>query len=512
MHIVASFVQAIHEAREYGNHQGHDNMKDGTVFTWLLAAASLACLIPTALAFYRRQLPLASTLVGATLVPVAQLQYVTPGLEATSALPEILGCASYVCSILCIVQLVVLLIGHWNQHLKVPAMAMHAFNLALCALMLAGTWKSRHVWATTTDFERVTFIWIQVLIGAHLVSYWLITGADGRKSAAEVFLHGRFWGRVMSIVALLSGYVVLTGLQEAARLPPDLFPSIVRGTAAIAASLVIWSVRPNEPQAELGPPAAHWLLCGSLVTLMPMLLLTLGGDFWQHQAWRWPTLSMAASSKIGNLVFTAYALPFAATILMATRIIEYVPPDASGVVVAPFMDLKRPTARTCHHVGCQFCRIGVLFGVISSFFAETSKVSTIIHTVFATAMFVSYALLIVLTAVGSNLATRHGKTRWIVACCTICSIVIFGANFLFANNYLFPKWRVPHDLTVAFACSEYTMLILVAAYPMTWIPEVKVWQQRGYTDTSSVPVVSKIKTRLREELHASVARTERPAQ
>merc|ERR1719162_1752565 len=139
---------------------------DQGVLTWMPAVVGLLFLVPAVLATYHRKFPLAVTLVATALVPCAQLGFVTPGMmnpgdghhgagtevpptysmELQSAVPEILATASYVFSLLCIVQLVILLVVHWNPHLKVPKQAMHTLGLTLSGLFLAGVWHFRGTW------------------------------------------------------------------------------------------------------------------------------------------------------------------------------------------------------------------------------------------------------------------------------------------------------------------------------------------------------------------------------
>lgn len=468
------------------------------VLTWLPAAVGLAFLVPALAAAYRRHYTLATSLAGYAFAPCIQLRFVTPRFvppetgtlippthmeQLQANLPELLAGASYAFASLSAVQLVLLLILHWNPHLKNPRQALQWLAWTSSAFVLACVWKFRKQWTTEADFERFGATWVQLLVLAQVMAIWLGTNAEGRKWAGEVFLHGSFWRRLLCLAPISTGFVVGISMMDSTRYPPAYFLAALRGKAAFAATTAILSTELSAPL--LGPPAAHWLVCGCATTLMPMLFGTLAGDWWEHQAWRWPTLSMAATSHIGDAVLTAYALPFAVATSIAIRIINFVPPARQA---ADLLDLKQSTLQVCHQAGCQLAYFGVAFFFASAVWAETDKVGKVFHTGFATAMFFAYFSSVVLTTLGADLSSFNGKARVAIGGGIIFGSAMLLVTFLIANNYVWPKWKVPHYVMVMYACTEYTLLALIAAFPTTWMPEAVSWQQRGCTDVLPTPV------------------------
>jgi len=289
-----------------------------------------------------------------------------------------------------------------------------------------------------------------------------------------------FWQKLICMLVPATVMLIMLAVQDNTRLPPEIVAATVRGAGAVLATVAVTSALPEASppvENERGSAAAHCVLGGCAAVLLPVLALCLAGDRFSHSSWRWPTLSMAATSQIGIYVFTSAALPFTAATAAAVWIIEQVPPDSSVPPLILAQGKFMSSARACHKMGCNFAKVGTVCFTFSALWAETDKVGQRFHTGFSMAMFFSFWAALFLTAAGSSLQTVNGKIRAAIAGFIFFAMGIHLVLFLVVNQWVFPAHKAPHVLTIAYACAEYLLLSLIAAYPMTWIPEAIAWQQ-----------------------------------
>lgn len=449
----------------------------------LPTSSSLALLVPAALAAHVRQPVLAATLLGAALFSLLEIHSSNDAAGAVQA-------AAHVCSHLSVIQVALALLGPADPEidpassiLGIGKAAAHSQLRSLgtlvgCGVVLFAEWFSRHHWAPQ-DFGRISVLVDQVLISMGFILFWFCT-ARRRTMASKVSLHVRFWQRLLYLALPVVVLVVLAAVQSAN--PSSLaLQALSRITAAITAATGIWltfcTCRLEVDMSTSSPHIAQWLLFGYAAILVPAVVLTLAGEAWEH-TWRWPTLSMAATSKIGSFVLTAAALPLAAAVLIVMSLIESVPPARSPPGVLAAMGLKLPMLKELHGVACHLGRLSVLFGFATCIFIEKGKLGQQLHTGCTFVMFASYWGFVVLSALGSDLKSSFGKARAAIATCILMGMGIHLLLFLFANGFVTTRFGIPPALTITYFLSEYIMLGLVVVYPVTWFEDVENWQDR----------------------------------
>merc|ERR1719424_1129929 len=374
----------------------------------LLAASAAALLWPAVMAARLRQ-PLLASLMGSVAILWLCNDLVdrnVPGLLGSAILPWI-PCALHVCSHLTVVQLSLIVLGPADPSIDCllgssESTATKRFTFigmfAVCAGVLAAGWRSRDIWSPH-DFDRICVLVDQILVGTGFALFWFCN-ARRRAMAPKIFLYAHFWKRMLFVATPVAALAVITAMHSVSPTNP-VMQVVFRIAAAVVASITIWIIFDigslvGEESLTENFPVAQWLLFSGVAICLPTVVFTLAGDLLEH-AWRWPTLSMAATSTVGGFLFTAAALPLLAANTLVVALIEYVPPVCPPENIIVPIGMNPKTLKMLHTVSCNLLRIGQCFCLAAAVVSERHKTGQTLHTGCAVMMFVSFWVAVLLS-------------------------------------------------------------------------------------------------------------------
>jgi hypothetical protein len=425
---------------------------------------------------------LGGTAILATLHALGDVAAVT-GSHKSASTPT-LAFALHVFANLSVVQVALALLGPSVPSIDLPVSVLgdrrtkfqlHTLVvLAGGALVLVVEWISRGFWKAQ-DFDRICVLVDQVLVIVGFISLWYSTQKPSMVSKA--CLHAHFWKRLVYL-ALPIVFVVLSAAMYSAHPTSEVSRAMLHVTAAAVSGMAMWIVFiSNDFEESEGAPVAQWLLFLPAAIICATVVLTLAGDRFEH-SWRWPSLSMAATSRVGAFVLSAAALPLTGAMLLVLALIESAPPKHVPMGVLTLAGVKLPFLQMLHSVACNFARLAFACGVAAAVILNKGKFGQMLHTGFAVMMFTSSVVAVLASALCADRTTVCGKARLTIAACIGFGACIHLTLFLLANRYVLTRFGVTEALSVAYFFSEYLMLALFFAYPITWFDDIQRWQ--GY--------------------------------
>jgi len=317
-----------------------------------------------------------------------------------------------------------------------------------------------------SEIWRTAALTTEMLLCIGCVAYWLTS------EATEVLFRARFWYRAFRFLALPSVLLAVLALVVKSSDFPELFALIHLVASAAAASTLRAIFNGGKEEAccstdDIFVPQA--LLCLPATIMLPAVLLSLLGDWWQ-MGWRWPSLSQAAASDLGSLVMMLSGPPLAIAVAGALWVTEHSPPSGPPVVnwctglgVSNRIDRRR--------LACCFGYASIAFGMLSAFCFEGTHLGNTLHTTFAILFFsMTYAGTVILAA-ESDVGSFFGRLRACMASMMAVGMPAHAILFAFFNQF------VKNDFSIhpaVYAISEYVQLALIFIMPVTVWEEAKL--------------------------------------
>uniref|UniRef100_A0A7S1WD37 Uncharacterized protein n=1 Tax=Alexandrium catenella TaxID=2925 RepID=A0A7S1WD37_ALECA len=126
----------------------------------------------------------------------------------------------------------------------------------------------------------------------------------------------------------------------------------------------------------------------------------------------------------------------------------------------------RERREACRRMGCCFGYAGLLAGLIAAMSAEgRAPVQNAVHTAFTIAFFSLVLGAALLLTAASDLSSPLGHLRAMLALLLSVMMGTQLALFVLVNQYVRNGYGIPSSV---YASTEYGILALLAALPMTW--------------------------------------------
>lgn len=386
-----------------------------------------------------------------------------------------------------VLQAVFVVLGPEDPFLKANEQTQPPFVLAWrCLPALAMTCNllffTFSVDAGTSNVTTVLQVELLVFVGC--ASFWLGDRMQ-RFRARDVLLRQRFWGRVWRLIVL--PFILLgsaQGLADYYGTADDLFECFMHVATAAACAVLIQRILSGQDEAYdrspvSNPLVVHWLLYAPLISMTATLVFTLGFDGWAH-GWRWPTLSMAATTPASACVLrlsTPILVAAAASAIWIMSAAVFIYADTANERLSIAEQHSKFPSSSSIHWRVTFAKLGascgmatLCFGIGASFLAEGSPTMNIIHDAFSIGFFGSLYGCLFMFVFASDLRGIGGILRmltWLLlTSCMACQLVLF----LLVNQIVANGLNLPHSF---YASSEYLSLLLTCALPATWAGEVQ---------------------------------------
>jgi len=317
-----------------------------------------------------------------------------------------------------------------------------------------------------SELWRTAALATEMLLCIGCVAYWVTSEAN------EVLFRARFWYRAFRFLALPSVLLVLLALVVKSSDIPELFALIHLVASAAAASTLRAIFNGGREEACCSPDdifVPQMLLCLPATIMLLAVLLSLLGDWWQR-GWRWPSLSMAATSDLGSLVTLLSGPPLAIAVAGALWVTEHSPP--SGPPVANWCTALKVSHRIDRRrLACCFGYASIVFGMLSAFCFEGTHLGNTLHTTFAVLFFsTAYAGTVILAA-ESDMGSFFGRLRACIASMIAVGTPAHAILFAFFNQVVKNHFLIP---PAVYAISEYVQFALIFLMPVTVWEEAKL--------------------------------------
>lgn len=353
------------------------------------------------------------------------------------------------------------------------------------------------------DFHCHCILLCTLMLMVGSLSFW--GQARRRNWGTEVLLRKNFWVRLYHLcccpLLCFSTLLVFQEVTHSAYIHALFHVLIASFAVTVMQSVSNPGRNPAHQvmeQSARNPFVAHQLLYSVAACSVPTFLLSLGGDWYASDTWRWPTLAMAYTSRPGSYILMLGSLPTFVAMLttfwlisctlthpyadgagdtwktwwsvrLAESKIDQAWPDASG--------LKDPLqwAHFSKQFGCNVGYCSVALGVFVAVLGESSETPglNLLHTVASILFFFAISVSVFFTTRSAPWGLPGSPLRYIMAWALILLIVGLCVLFILVNV------RGLDSLHPAYAVTQYLIFFLYAMWPASWMEEVQQsWVQR----------------------------------
>lgn len=347
------------------------------------------------------------------------------------------------------------------------------------------------------------------------IMFW--SSMSRRHRAVEVLLRQQYWTRLYRLccVPLTASALFFIAMEGLHSLVLHALWHIVVASFAVSVlhDVAVHGARPANrvfDTSARNPFVAHYLLLGVVVCALPTILLSFAVDWLMSPTgWRWPTLSMVGMRRPGCHILTIGCIPtllaHACTYWLVSSTLMYpyrqkgdTPSWAQwwasqlaetkidkswpslGSEKWPFFWgwLRDPASWAYFNKqsGCTVGYMSALLGVVVLAVQEL-QIFSHLHMLVNALCFCATVSAVLLTTISSTSFKVPGvRLRWVLA----AALVVLSMALLVL--LVLDTWSTPGAESVthtAYSCTEYIVLILLSAWPLTWKVEVEdAWIQR----------------------------------
>jgi len=215
------------------------------------------------------------------------------------------------------------------------------------------------------------------------------------------------------------------------------------------------------------PIVVHFLLGCVVMFGLPTLIFSLASDWWAVGIWRWPLISRATYQRPGGYFVALGALPTLTAEAFAFWLI-------SSTIDRTQSNTKE--VALSKSVGCTIGYMSVASGLLA--LAMPDSAFPTLHTLAITAFCCLMVVATMLTTLSSKPSWLPSMVcRYILTIAILISVLGYLALLVLAQNSNPNGYRIPQRL---FASSEYTTMLFMMLWPLTWGSEVQGRWQRGH--------------------------------
>lgn len=253
----------------------------------------------------------------------------------------------------------------------------------------------------------------------------------------------------------------------------------------------------------------QYVMCGPALVLIPMVSAALAFDG-LARGWRWPTLSMAATTPTSAAVLSMGSLPLAAASAPVFWVLRTISDNADTSLTPaagkrrlgsafyssmgaalrdriPFRNNKSmedlidngfrmPKSFRPSSMGCHAGLLSICCGCGAALVVEGTPIRNAMHNTLTISFFLLLISSEVLLTIGSKLSGAVAVLRMAALVSLLGTAIAQLVLFVYVNQYIHNSYNIPHSI---YALSEYATLGLLVVWPLTWVPEIALFAQEA---------------------------------
>lgn len=125
---------------------------------------------------------------------------------------------------------------------------------------------------------------------------------------------------------------------------------------------------------------------------------------------------------------------------------------------------------SCRWIGCRFLYAAMVLGTASGLCLKDGPIRNVLHTFVTMPFFICVWLAVIFCTASAENSTVFGLLRFVVTAAIVKGMLVLLFVFMFAYEY------IPNSLGLSpslYAATEYAVLILLAAWPLTWMEDAR---------------------------------------
>jgi len=339
------------------------------------------------------------------------------------------------------------------------------------------------------------------------IGFWMHRSRQLR--AADVLTRFKYWNRLLHHglipammlfwICCIMGFADIQALHSMWHVIVALFAASLLRTVLAGDSLST-SAKVFDTTSH-NPNVAHVLLGGVALIVLPTAVIGASFDWCSTGEAHWPTISTTTLCQQGGYFVAIVAVPA----FVAVSIVFWLIASTSGTK-SSWVQFRQAKPWNSHaferddwhgssfnpdsqqlamgkSLGCLLGNAGGFFGLLAALIMKGTPIRNVL-TMFCSIMSLGLIMIaMALTVLSSDPSTRgfHLRRRLTMLVClpmmVVHMVLLFGAQ----SSY----YQVPHSYC---AVTEYIVVLLVALWPLSWVPEVQDTWQRNSSGTFVHPV------------------------
>jgi len=367
-----------------------------------------------------------------------------------------------------------------------------------------------HFFHATWDTEEIH--WQSLLLNELLLlvccaGFWLHRSRQAR--AADVLIRFKFWHRLLHhgfIPAMMLFWIFcIMGVADfqalhsmwhvvVAFFSVSLLRTVLLGEST-SASAKIFDLSPHNPNV------AHVLLGAVALILLPTAVIGASFDWCSSGQSHWPTISTATLCQPGGYFVAIVSVPAFTGVATVFWLI-----DSTAATKASWLQYHKSKTwefqegihqessfnpqqlAMGRRLGCLLGYTGAFFGLAAALIMKGTPLQNVMN-LFCSIMslgliMIAMALTVLSADPTSNQSVRFRRCLTMLVC---LPMMIVHIMLMLADQCLPSYYQVPHAI---YAITEYIVVLLLAAWPLTWAAEVRDTWQRNASGTFAWPVTT----------------------
>jgi len=367
-----------------------------------------------------------------------------------------------------------------------PAAALFAFHLA-------------HASWNTDEIHWQSLLLNELLLLVCSAAFWMHRSRQAR--AADVLIRFKYWHRLLHnglIPAMILFWIFcIMGFTDRQALHAmwHVFVALL-AHSLLRTVLLEDSTSPSAKVFDLSPHnpiVAHVLLGSVALIVLPTAVIAASFDWCSTGTSQWPTISTATLCQPGGYFVAIVAVPAFAGVATVFWLVastagsktswlqfhsrsigETHKEKGTGSQQSVFNSQQLALGKS---LGCTLGYAGAFFGLLAALIMKGTPIRNILNLFCSIMAIGCFMIAMTLTVLSSDVCTRVCRIRRHLTLLVCVPMMTLHMMLILADQCLSSRFEIHHSV---YACTEYAVVLLLVAWPLTWATEVQdAWQRNA---------------------------------